>query len=135
LRDDTARRRTVHRHRQQRRKIRRRPRRRSPANRVLRVSAFVSARPRITRLGRLADRPLADDEGWPLERDGGLIDDEVLAPFAIVGEPDQIAGMIDQRFGDIADRVCLEPPAGTDSALGPARASLLAGQREPTPKR
>src|SRR5260370_33558805 len=46
-----------------------------------------------------------------------------------------LEGMIEQRFGDIADRVCLDPPAGTDSALEPARATLLAGQREPTSKR
>lgn len=59
----------------------------------------------------------------------------MLAALAIVGEPDQIAGMIEQRYGDIADRVCFEPPAGTDSALEPARATLLAGQREPTSKR
>ena len=33
------------------------------------------------------------------------IDDEILETFAIVGEPDQIAGRITARWGDCVDRM------------------------------
>jgi probable F420-dependent oxidoreductase len=36
---------------------------------------------------------------------GGLITDEILEEFAIVGEPHQIADKIKERYGDVLDRV------------------------------
>jgi probable F420-dependent oxidoreductase len=35
---------------------------------------------------------------------GELINDEILETFSVAGEPDQIAGKIKERFGDIIDR-------------------------------
>lgn len=38
------------------------------------------------------------------EEMGGLIDESMLNAFAVVGEPDSIAGQILERYGDIIDR-------------------------------
>ena len=35
---------------------------------------------------------------------GTLFDDELLAAFAVIEEPDRIAGSIKSRFGDVVDR-------------------------------
>jgi len=69
---------------------------------------------------------------WRLTKDGrwsemsDLIDDDVLAAFAIVAEPDQLAAAIESRYGDIADRFCLTVEAGDEAATEPARTALLA---------
>lgn len=66
-----------------------------------------------------AYRPVLDMHGWgDLQTElntlskkgewvamGDLIDDEILETFAIVGEPDQIAGRITARWGDCVDRI------------------------------
>jgi probable F420-dependent oxidoreductase len=43
-----------------------------------------------------------DGDRWV--RMGELIDDEVLAAFAIVAEPDRVADAIAERYGDVVDR-------------------------------
>jgi probable F420-dependent oxidoreductase len=55
-----------------------------------------------------------------------LIDDEVLNTFAVVGELDDIAGMVLSRFGGVVDRFSLYAPYGME----PVRwAGVLAGFR------
>jgi len=50
-------------------------------------------------------------------RMGGLIDDEVLAAFAIVAEPDQVAPAISAAYADIAGRVSMHLPYDADPVL------------------
>jgi hypothetical protein len=55
---------------------------------------------------------------------GSLIDDEVLAAFAVVAEPEQVAGQVLSRFGDLVDRVSFYMPyAGDRQRFG----AILAG--------
>ncbi len=44
----------------------------------------------------------------------GMINDEVLEAFAVVGSHDEVARQLRDRFSDIADRVALGPEAGPD---------------------
>jgi probable F420-dependent oxidoreductase len=44
------------------------------------------------------------DDGDRWVRMGELVDDEVLAAFAIVAEPNRVADAIAQRYGDVVDR-------------------------------
>lgn len=47
------------------------------------------------------------------EEMAGLIDDEILETFAVVGSPGEIGPEIKRRFGDVADRISLYPrPSG-----------------------
>src|SRR5581483_5007261 len=73
-------------------------------------------------------RPVLDRHGWgelsdelnalskrgQWEAMGGLIDDEMLATFAVVGEPDSIARRLLDRFGGVVDRISPYLPAGVD---------------------
>jgi probable F420-dependent oxidoreductase len=66
-----------------------------------------------------AYRPVLDHHGWSAlgeelhgmsrrgewEKMGGLIDDDVLRAFAIVGAPREAGAQIRARFGDLVDRV------------------------------
>jgi probable F420-dependent oxidoreductase len=45
---------------------------------------------------------------------GELIDDEVLAAFAVVGEPEEVASQVLSRFGDVIDRVSFYMPYAGD---------------------
>lgn len=45
---------------------------------------------------------------------GELIDDEILATFAVVAEPDEIAPEIAHRFGDVVTRVSFYAPYQSD---------------------
>jgi alkanesulfonate monooxygenase SsuD/methylene tetrahydromethanopterin reductase-like flavin-dependent oxidoreductase (luciferase family) len=45
---------------------------------------------------------------------GELIDDEVLDAFAVVGEPEQVASKVLERFGDVIDRVSFYMPYAGD---------------------
>lgn len=58
-----------------------------------------------------------------------LIDDDLLATIAVVGSPDEVAGQVRQRVGDLADRVCLyfPSPAITDDTVGELLTSLRSG--------
>lgn len=44
---------------------------------------------------------------------GGLIDDGLLDLFAVVAEPDQVAGSLLQRFGDVVQRISFYAPYST----------------------
>jgi probable F420-dependent oxidoreductase len=57
---------------------------------------------------------LAREGAWA--RQGELIDDEMMAAFAIVGTPEQAAVEIRRRYGDVATRVMLTAPADADPA-------------------
>jgi probable F420-dependent oxidoreductase len=45
---------------------------------------------------------------------GGLIDDEILNTFAVVGEPEQIAPELKTRYGDIIQRITFYAPYRSD---------------------
>jgi probable F420-dependent oxidoreductase len=45
---------------------------------------------------------------------GELIDDEMLNTFAVVGEPEQIAGELKKRYGDCISRISFYAPYKTD---------------------
>ncbi|MCX7620469.1 MAG: LLM class F420-dependent oxidoreductase [Acidimicrobiales bacterium] len=55
---------------------------------------------------------LSKEGKW--ETMGDLIDDQILATFAVVAEPDGIAPAIAKRYGDIVDRVSFYAPYKTD---------------------
>jgi probable F420-dependent oxidoreductase len=73
-------------------------------------------------------RPVLERHGWgdlqeelnglskrgAWEAMGALIDDEMLATFAVVGDPDCIAGRLTTRFGGVVDRISPYLPAGVD---------------------
>jgi len=45
---------------------------------------------------------------------GELIDDDMLQTFAVVGEPEQLAAGLAERFGDVVDRVSFYAPYASD---------------------
>ena len=45
---------------------------------------------------------------------GELIDDEILDTFAVVGEPEEIAAELHDRYGDVVDRISFYAPYKTD---------------------
>jgi len=47
----------------------------------------------------------------------GLIDDEVLETFAVVGEPNNIASILSRRFDGLLDRVSLYTPYEVDKKV------------------
>ena len=57
------------------------------------------------------------------EEMGELIDDEILDTFAVVGEPDQIAPELKQRYGDVVDahQLLRAVPLGSRAMEGRAR--------------
>ncbi len=75
-----------------------------------------------------AYRPVLDHHGWGGLQDelntlskqgqwvemGNLIDDEILNTFAVVGEPEQIAGELHRRYGDVVHRVSFYAPYKSD---------------------
>jgi len=75
-----------------------------------------------------AYRPVLDIHGWGGLQDelntlskqgkwvemGGLIDDEILNTFAVVGEPEQIAPELSQRYGDVIQRINFYAPYKSD---------------------
>ncbi len=77
-----------------------------------------------------AYRAVLDHHGWgdlqaelnTLSKQGewdamaGLIDDDVLAAFATVGEPDTIADLLLARYGKKVDRLSLYTPGGANGA-------------------
>src|SRR5919106_191660 len=61
-----------------------------------------------------------DADRW--QRMGELIDDEVLAAFAVVAEPDRLGAAVLARFGGLVDRLTFYAPHQHDDApLGPPR--------------
>jgi probable F420-dependent oxidoreductase len=75
-----------------------------------------------------AYRPVLDLHGWGGLQDelntlskqgkwvemGGLIDDEVLTTFAVVGEPEKIAPELHARYGDCIQRISFYAPYRSD---------------------
>jgi probable F420-dependent oxidoreductase len=56
-----------------------------------------------------------DADRW--QRMGELVDDEVLAAFAVVAEPDRLGSALLARFGGLADRFTFYAPYAHDAAL------------------
>jgi probable F420-dependent oxidoreductase len=67
-----------------------------------------------------------DADRW--QRMGELIDDEVLAAFAVVAEPDRLGAAILARFGGLADRFTFYAPYEHEPALFAPATEVL--QRE-----
>jgi probable F420-dependent oxidoreductase len=75
-----------------------------------------------------AYRPVLDLHGWGGLQDelntlskqgkwvemGGLIDDEVLNTFAVVGEPERVAPELHHRYGDVIQRISFYAPYRSD---------------------
>ena len=75
-----------------------------------------------------AYRPVLELHGWGGLQDelntlskqgrwvemGELVDDELLHTFAVVGEPEQIAGAIHDRYGDVISRISFYAPYRSD---------------------
>ena len=75
-----------------------------------------------------AYKPVLDLHGWGGLQDelntmskqgkwvemGGLIDDEILNTFAVVGEPEQIAPELHRRYGDCIQRISFYAPYKSD---------------------
>ena len=55
---------------------------------------------------------LSKQGAW--ETMGELIDDEILAEFAVVGEPEEIPGLLLGRYGDLLDRISFYAPYQSD---------------------
>lgn len=78
-----------------------------------------------------AYRPVLDLHGWGELSDalhqlsvqgrwkemGDLIDDDVLNAFAVVDEPDRVAGTLLRRFGDVMTRMTLYLPYESDPGI------------------
>ncbi len=76
-----------------------------------------------------AYRPVLDIHGWgelheelnaatkrgEWDKLGGMIDDEVLNTFAVIGTPEEAIAELQKRYGDIATRVTLMLPAEHDA--------------------
>jgi probable F420-dependent oxidoreductase len=76
-----------------------------------------------------AYRPVLDLHGWgelqdelnALTKQGawdklaGVIDDEVLNTFAIIGTPEEAVAEVKRRYGDLATRITLDVPDGADA--------------------
>ena len=77
--------------------------------------------------GELHERlhELSVSGGW--DRMAELIDDEVLAAFAVVGEPDAVVAELLRRYGDVMDRMTLYTPYGIDGGLAAELARGLRG--------
>jgi len=59
---------------------------------------------------------------------GELIDDEILGTFAVVAEPDAIAGALLERWGGLVDRISFYAPYESDRATWlPVVEALQAG--------
>jgi probable F420-dependent oxidoreductase len=91
----------------------------TPAYRsVLELHGWVELGVELNRLSRGAD-----DDRWV--RMGELIDDDVLAAFAVVAEPDALGPALAARFAGIVDRFTFYTPYELDEAmLAPAIEAL-----------
>ena len=63
------------------------------------------------------------------EEMGGLVDDDVLHAFAVVGEPAQVGAELLRRYGDLVTRMTLHcPPEAAGQVLGALRAAAPAAR-------
>ena len=68
---------------------------------------------------------LSKQGAW--EQMGTLIDDEILNTFAVVGEPEQIASELANRYGDVIQRLSFYAPYASDpDRWGPVMDALKA---------
>jgi probable F420-dependent oxidoreductase len=82
----------------------------TPAYRpVLELHGWGELQPELTRLSK---------EGRWAEM-GGLIDDDVLNAFAVVGEPEAVGKGLAARWGDVAGRITLYAPYEADPSVWP----------------
>ena len=82
-----------------------------PADRVLRLDARLPRRARAPRLGRPADRAERAVEAGRVGGDGRRSSTTtILNTFAVVGEPEQIAAELSERYGDVVDRISFYAP-------------------------
>lgn len=65
---------------------------------------------------------LARKGAW--DQMGGLIDDEMLATFAVVAHPDELGAALDERYRGLVDRLSLYRPFTLESAPGPWKALI-----------
>jgi probable F420-dependent oxidoreductase len=65
--------------------------------------------------GELQDELNALTKQGAWDRLSGVIDDEVLDTFAIIGTPEEAVAEVKRRYGDIATRITLNVPDGADS--------------------
>ncbi|MGZ6792348.1 MAG: LLM class F420-dependent oxidoreductase [Mycobacteriales bacterium] len=103
------------------------------------ATALAGTRKQIAFYGSTpAYRPILDLHGWgdlqpelnalskqgEWDAMGTLISDEVLHTFAVVAEPDDVAGELHRRFGDLVDRISLYMPYENPTDVAPR---VLAG--------
>jgi alkanesulfonate monooxygenase SsuD/methylene tetrahydromethanopterin reductase-like flavin-dependent oxidoreductase (luciferase family) len=67
---------------------------------VLDAHGWGDLQPELNRLSKSGD--------W--QAMAAAIDDEVLDAFAVRGSPAEVAAAIHERYGDLVDRVALNPP-------------------------
>jgi hypothetical protein len=73
---------------------------------VLEVEGWGDLQPELNALSKLGDVAAMID----------LVDDAMVDTLAVRGTPEECAGELKRRFGDVADRVCCYFP-GYDAAL------------------
>jgi probable F420-dependent oxidoreductase len=105
---------------------------RRASNAVKRQIAFYGSTP--------AYLPVLEKHGWGdlhaalhgLSKQGEwramtkLVDDEVVAAFAVAGAPSDVGRALRQRFGDLVDRVTLSQPYSLEPSI---HAEIVAGLR------
>ena len=81
-------------------------------------------------LHRLSTTP--DSDRW--DRMADLIDDDVLARFAVVAPVDQVAARVHERFDTLVDRFTLDLAATQPAARSTALEAIIAGLQAGTPQ-
>jgi probable F420-dependent oxidoreductase len=89
---------------------------------IRRLAAFYGSTPSYHRVLEHAGRPelgpaltrLSKEREW--DRMADLIDDDLLAELAVIGDPDDIPRLVLDRIGDV-DRVTLYAPYRSDDAM------------------
>jgi alkanesulfonate monooxygenase SsuD/methylene tetrahydromethanopterin reductase-like flavin-dependent oxidoreductase (luciferase family) len=73
----------------------------------------------------LAEKLNAASRRGEWQQMAAMIDDDVLATFAVIGSPAEVAGQLRERFGGIAARVSFNAPYPVDPvAFGEVLAAL-----------
>jgi probable F420-dependent oxidoreductase len=61
---------------------------------------------------------------------GRLIDDDVLSAFAVIGKPEEVPGLLYQRYGDVIDRLSLYMPYSAGAGEAALAPRIMAGLKE-----
>ena len=56
-----------------------------------------------------------------------LITDEILARFAVIGAPNEVGPELVRRYGDIVDRMSIQPEGLSDASLSELIVSVKTG--------